>query len=77
MRDLQGGHDVPSEKLLQRFPRTLANLKLAIRELPKVWIFDNTDLRAPHRPAAIVEDGVVVKLQRPVPKWLATALRNP
>jgi len=77
MRVLQGGHDVPSEKLVQRFPRTLANLKLAIRELPRVWVFDNNDLRKPHRLVAVIEDGVVGKLKRPVPQWLATALRNP
>ena len=30
MRVSQGGHDVPTEKLVQRFPRILANLKAAI-----------------------------------------------
>ena len=74
MRVLQGGHDVPTEKLVQRFPRILANLKAALRELPRVWVFDNSDLRTPYRLAAIVEDGHVAKLQRPVPKWLAPLL---
>jgi predicted ABC-type ATPase len=71
MRIAQGGHDVPKDKLVERYPRTLANLKLAIRELPTVWIFDNNDLRKPYRLVAVVEGGRVVKLQRPVPKWLA------
>ena len=35
MRVSQGGHDVPPEKLEARFPRTIANLKTAIRELPQ------------------------------------------
>jgi predicted ABC-type ATPase len=74
MRVSQGGHDVPTEKLVQRFPRILANLKAALRELPNVWVFDNNDLRHPYRLAAIVESGRVVKLQRPVPKWLAPLL---
>ena len=30
MRVSQGGHDVPAEKLVARFPRTMANLKAAI-----------------------------------------------
>ncbi len=34
MRVSQGGHDVPFEKLVTRFPRTLANLKAAIQTLP-------------------------------------------
>jgi predicted ABC-type ATPase len=74
MRVSQGGHDVPADKLVQRFPRILANLRTALRELPGVWAFDNNDLRTPYRLAAIVEDGHVTKLQRPVPKWLAPLL---
>lgn len=74
MRVLQGGHDVPTDKLIQRFPRILANLDVALRELPRVWVFDNSDLRRPYRLAAIVEDGNVAKLQRPVPKWLVPLL---
>src|SRR5205807_3538577 len=31
MRVSQGGHDVPADKLLARYPRTLANLQAAIR----------------------------------------------
>src|SRR5207237_5510812 len=33
MRVSQGGHDVPKQKLIERFPRTLANLSAAIRAL--------------------------------------------
>jgi predicted ABC-type ATPase len=74
MRVSQGGHDVPTEKLVQRFPRTLANLDAAVRELPHVWVFDNNDLRTPYRLATIFEGGRLVKLQRPVPKWLKPLL---
>ena len=74
MRVSQGGHDVPSKKLADRFPRTLANLKAALRELPNVWVFDNNDLRKPFRLVAVVQSGHVVKLRRPVPKWLAPLL---
>jgi len=74
MRVSQGGHDVPSEKLIRRFPRILANLKAGLRELPHVWVFDNNDLRTPYRLVAIAENGRLVKLQRPVPRWLAPLL---
>jgi predicted ABC-type ATPase len=74
MRVSQGGHDVPAQKLKERFPRILANLKAALRELPNVWVFDNTDLRMPYRLVAIAQNGRVVKLQRPVPRWLAPLL---
>ena len=74
MRVSQGGHDVPAEKLIPRFPRILANLKAALRELPNVWVFDNNDLRTPYRLVAIFESGRLVKLQRPVPRWLTALL---
>lgn len=48
MRVSQGGHDVPIEKLRSRHARTLENLKLAIRCLPQVRIFDNSDLSKPY-----------------------------
>ena len=74
MRVSQGGHDVPTEKLVARFPRTLANLKAAIRGLPHVWIFDQDDLRKPFREVAVFEQGRQVSLKKPVPKWLQPLL---
>lgn len=74
MRVSQGGHDVPTEKLFARFPRTLANLKAAIRELPCVLIFDNDDLRTPFRQVAVFENGRQVNVKKPVPKWLKPLL---
>jgi predicted ABC-type ATPase len=74
MRVSQGGHDVPAEKLVARFPRTLANLKTAIRDLPHVWIFDNDDLRTPFRQVAVFENGRRLSLNKPVPGWLRPLL---
>ncbi len=59
MRVTQGGHDVPADKLKERFPRTLMNLKRAIKELPHVLIFDNSDLAKPYRMIAEFENGVL------------------
>lgn len=77
MRVSQGGHDVPNEKLIARFPRTLANLQAALRDLPHVWIFDNEDLRAPFRQVAVFQNGQRVILNRPMPRWLKTILVGP
>jgi predicted ABC-type ATPase len=74
MRVSQGGHDVPTEKLAERFARTLRNLKAAIRELPHVWIFDNGDLEEPFRKVAVFQNGRQVELHRPVPAWLRPLL---
>jgi predicted ABC-type ATPase len=73
MRVSQGGHDVPSRKLLARFPRTLANLHAAIRQVPYVLIFDNSDLRVPFREIALFGHGRPVRLNLPIPSWLEAA----
>ena len=76
MRVSQGGHDVPSEKLIARYPRTLANLQNAIRDLPHVWIFDNDDLREPFRKVAVFEKGRRTFVGKPVPSWLRLILKE-
>lgn len=75
MRVSQGGHDVPVEKIVTRFPRTLANLKAAIKVLPYVLIFDNDDLQHPFKRVAVFENGKTVFLAKPPPVWLAPLLQ--
>jgi predicted ABC-type ATPase len=74
MRVSQGGHDVPPEKLVARFPRTLANLKAAIPMLPHVFIFDNEELNRPYRCVARFENAKTVFMAGPTPSWLALLL---
>jgi predicted ABC-type ATPase len=70
MRVTQGGHDVPSDKLKTRFPRTLANLHAAIRQLPHVLVFDNSDLHRAYRLVATFERGQCLTRVEPLPPWL-------
>lgn len=70
MRVSQGGHDVPTDKLNARFPRTMANLKQAIQELPCVLIFDNDDLQTPYRLTAVFQNGRPTFLAKYIPVWL-------
>lgn len=74
MRVSQGGHDVPTDKLQTRYPRTLANLRSALREVPHVWVFDNDDLRHPFRLVTVYANGQPVRSQKPIPQWLASVL---
>lgn len=69
MRVSQGGHDVPADKLVSRFPRTMANLSRAIARLPHVLIFDNDDLGRPFRLVAECEHGNVTRTEGPLPDW--------
>lgn len=74
MRVSQGGHDVPSDKLMSRYPRILRNLHVAVRSLPHVWIYDNDDLRSPFRLMAICEQGKLVEVNPPIARWLRPLL---
>ena len=74
MRVSQGGHDVPTEKLVARFGRTMSNLRSAIRRLPHVWVFDNDDLSAPFRQVARFEHGRSMARIKSIPAWLESAL---
>jgi predicted ABC-type ATPase len=61
---------VPSDKLKTRFPRTLANLHAAIRQLPHVLVFDNSDLHRAYRLVATFERGQGLTRVEPLPPWL-------
>lgn len=60
MRVAQGGHDVPDDKLQDRFDRTLDNLQRAIDRLPHVLVFDNSDLTRPFQHVATYHNGKLV-----------------
>jgi predicted ABC-type ATPase len=71
MRVSQGGHDVPVEKLMARFPRTLANLHAAIEKLPHVLVFDNGDLRTPFRQVAAFQEWKLAwSPKKALPAWM-------
>ncbi len=61
MRVLQGGHDVPPDKVLGRYPCSLANLARAMATLPFVWVYDNSDLGNPFRKLGELERCAVVR----------------
>ena len=41
-RHSQGGHDVPAEKIVERYKRSLAQVKYAIPVLSRAYFFDNS-----------------------------------
>ncbi len=70
----EGGHDVPTDKLLTRFPRTLENLRLSLLRLPLVLVYDNDDLRQPHRFCLAAGKGKLLETVEPIPAWLQPLL---
>jgi predicted ABC-type ATPase len=70
----QGGHDVPSQKLVSRFPRTLVNLQAAIEVLPVVLVYDNERLDFPFRKVAEFQSARMVFAAEVLPPWLKALL---
>lgn len=70
MRVSKGGHDVPPDKIQQRYARTLQNLKLAMAQLIDVRVFDSDNLASPYRLVARSSAGRIMSVSQPVPKWL-------
>ncbi len=70
-RVARGGHDVPIEKLTDRFARSLANLAAALRVLPAIKIYDNSSARVPYRLVATIENRATTFRAAKLPRWLA------
>jgi predicted ABC-type ATPase len=69
-----GGHNVPSEKLEQRYSRTLQNLSQAIATLPRVILFDNSQFDMPFRFVSEYRNGKCHKKgKEPTPHWASSA----
>lgn len=74
MRVLKGGHDVPADKLKERYPRVMRNLQRALLEISNVRVYDNSDLRVPYRLVATRENAQNIELLGETPEWLRLLL---
>ena len=74
MRVLKGGHDVPADKLKERYPRVMKNLQRALLEISNVRVYDNSDLRDPYRLVATRENAQNIELLGETPEWLRLLL---
>lgn len=69
-----GGHDVPDEKLLERYPRTLENLRQAIPFVDLAIVLDNSSAESPYRHVATYERGKRIAKARSLPAWAREVL---
>ncbi|MEI6654678.1 MAG: zeta toxin family protein [Verrucomicrobiota bacterium] len=72
-----GGHDVPLEKILSRYTRTLDNLEQAILRLPRVTLYDNSSYDQPFRFLAEFRAGKVhAAAHGRMPRWARRFLQG-
>jgi predicted ABC-type ATPase len=71
----EGGHDVPAERILARYPRTLGNLRKAVRLADAALLHDSeTVLPGAHRLIAACEKQKTQVLYEPLPVWARQVL---
>jgi len=70
----EGGHNVPTEKLLKRIPRLLDQVKMAIPLCDEVRVLDNSSAEDPFRPLLTIKLGQVECHQHPLPAWATQLL---
>ena len=71
----QGGHDVPEDKIVSRYSRSLDLLLDAIRHTNRAYLFDNSRHGGTQLWVAEVTDGHDLELKcDPMPQWFQTAV---
>jgi len=64
-----GGHAVPDDKVQNRIPRTLENIKTAIQLADQCYLLDNSRYDKPFQQVAVVRQHQVELKVKPVPDW--------
>jgi len=68
-----GGHDIPTDTIIKRYPESLNNLKENIHKFDNVRLFDNTEAFSM---VFSTVDGKVAFISDTLPKWAEMAVAN-
>ncbi len=69
-RLMEGGHQVPIEKIVARYSRSLANLSVLSRIAQRTYVYDNSVDGEDARLCARFQDGLLRKLYADPPAWV-------
>jgi predicted ABC-type ATPase len=75
-RIMQGGHAVPIEKIVSRYARSMANLRVAFDLVDRVYVYDNSIEARDASLGVRVQGGQLRKVYGPVPQWIADSIVN-
>lgn len=74
-RVLEGGHAVPAERILSRYPRTLTHLTQAVRLADAAILYDSADVSpGTHTAVATCKGDWTQELVQPMPEWARRVL---
>jgi len=75
-RMTEGGHSVPEDKIRNRIPRMLDNIKRALPLCNKAYFLDNSRWDEPFQKIAIIDGGVLSKSVDNLPSWAVDLAEN-
>ena len=70
----EGGHHVPSDKVIARLPRLLNHVRASIPLVDVLRVYDNSSALNPFLPVLTISDGRVERHLDPLPEWAAALL---
>ena len=74
IRVQQGGHNVPEQKIEQRIPRTLDNIKKVLPLVDEAYLLDNASFQDPFRTIASLRNGQLNSHCNTLPDWAQSLL---
>ena len=73
----EGGHNVPAQRILDRYPRTMANLKIAVRLADAAFVYDSPEVeQGAHLLVAMCEKEQTSLLVKRPPAWVNQMLQK-
>ncbi|SHE23255.1 AAA family ATPase [methanotrophic endosymbiont of Bathymodiolus puteoserpentis (Logatchev)] len=70
----EGGHNVPDEKVANRIPRLLQNIKQTLPLCDQVRILNNSRIDNPFQQVAVILNGQTIHQEIPLPNWVKDLL---
>jgi len=65
----EGGHNVPTDKIINRIPRLLKNIKTAMPLCDDIYFLDNSSLDNPFQQVATIREQQIIVLTEHLPDW--------
>lgn len=75
-RVMQGGHTVPIEKIVSRYSRSMANLRVAFELADRVYVYDNSPDGEHACLGARIQDRQLRKVYGRLPAWIAESISD-
>lgn len=72
----EGGHNVPEEKVNERIPRSLQNIRQALPLCDRAYLLDNSRSDNPFRQIVELRGGQIIVKQQPLPPWAEEAMAD-